>query len=62
MKEYKIVTFQDWLSQKRLLKKTSDYINKEAEENWVTVSVNVDANSGKSIITLSRDKQKSKNK
>ena len=57
MKEYKIVTFQDWLSQKRLLKKTSDYINKEAEENWETVSVNVDVNSGKSIITLSRDKK-----
>ena len=58
MKEYKIVTLQHMWSQKKLLKKTSDYINKEAENNWETVSVTVDSNNGKSIVTLAREKQK----
>ena len=58
MKEYKIVTLQDMWSQKKLLKKTSDYINKEAENNWETVSVTVDSNNGKSIVTLAREKLK----
>ena len=62
MKEYKIVTFQDMWSEKRLLKKTSDYINKEAENNWETVSVDVTGSSGKSVVLLSRDKKQSKKK
>ena len=38
---------------KKIAKKTSDYINKEAE-NSETVSVTVDSNNGKSIVTLAR--------